>query len=97
MGLVRSGGRTRKEPKRTYKKIMFYLIAMTLPWAERMLIRALISFTQAQYLWLNFMLILRNYRKKTWIKIPYFEMFPEQVLALAAHLYLFFHFNWTAI
>lgn len=36
-------------------------------------------------------------KKKIWFKIPYFEMFPEQVLALTAHLYLFFHFNWAAI
>ena len=36
-------------------------------------------------------------KKKIWLRIPYFEMFPEQVLALTAHLYLFFYFNWMAI
>lgn len=36
-------------------------------------------------------------KKKSWFIIPYFEMFPELVLALIIHLYLLFHFHYLAI
>lgn len=98
------GGMRRQSQNRAWEKILensFCLISYGLTisrgWGGGMSWRKSCSFMQVQYLWLHFMLKLSSCRKRIWLRIPHFEMFPEQVLALTVHLYLFFVLNWMTI